>query len=161
MSLPVASSAPSRGRDETLFNWSVPPPCRAGRRHRQNRQSSSAGLTLLKLVRSRSNEITECAQVRTCCVVAARGAPLCRAVAKRRRVTACAECALPLEEKTSLLAPQIWKRWAREWKKFAASREARRRRLAPPLGNRGERPRFFAHHFPHATSRVVPGKDGF
>jgi len=29
--------------------------------------------------------------------------------------------------------PQKWKRWAREWKKFAASREARRRRLAPPL----------------------------
>jgi len=36
VSLPVASSVPSRGRDELLFNWSVPPARRAGRRHRQN-----------------------------------------------------------------------------------------------------------------------------
>jgi len=51
VSLPVASSAPSRVRDELLDNWSVPPASRAGRRHRQNRQRP---LTLLKLVRSRS-----------------------------------------------------------------------------------------------------------
>ena len=50
--MPVASSAPARGRDETLFNWSVPPACRAGRRHRQRRQRP---LTLMKLVRCRSN----------------------------------------------------------------------------------------------------------
>ncbi len=37
VSLPVASSAPSRGRDELLFNLSVPPASRAGRRHRQNK----------------------------------------------------------------------------------------------------------------------------
>jgi hypothetical protein len=35
ISLPVASSTPSRMRDETHFNLSVPLPCRAGRRHRQ------------------------------------------------------------------------------------------------------------------------------
>jgi len=37
VSLPVASSVPARGRDETLFNWNVSPVRRAGRRHRQNK----------------------------------------------------------------------------------------------------------------------------
>ena len=70
---------------------SVPPASRAGRRHRQNRQRP---LTLMKLVRSRSKKNHERAQVTTCSVVAARVAP-------SRPVR---ECALPLKEKTSLLA---------------------------------------------------------
>jgi hypothetical protein len=36
VSLPVASSGPPHGRDETFFNWNVSPARRAGRRHRQN-----------------------------------------------------------------------------------------------------------------------------
>jgi len=35
VSLPVASSVPSHGRDETFFNWNVSPARRAVRRHRQ------------------------------------------------------------------------------------------------------------------------------
>ena len=35
VSLPVASSVPSHGRDEMFFNWNVSPARRAGRRHRQ------------------------------------------------------------------------------------------------------------------------------
>ena len=72
VSLPVAPPVPSRVRDELLFNWSVPPASRAGRRHRQ---SKSRPLTLVKLVRSRSKEITNRAQVRTCFVESARVAP--------------------------------------------------------------------------------------
>jgi len=36
VSLPVASSVPPHGRDETIFNWNVSPAHRAVRRHRQN-----------------------------------------------------------------------------------------------------------------------------
>lgn len=35
VSLPVASSVPSHGRDERFFNWNVSPVRRAVRRHRQ------------------------------------------------------------------------------------------------------------------------------
>ncbi len=74
VSLPVASSAPSRGRDETNFSLSVPPARRAGRRHRQNRITNAAlcwkiGSLSLKW------KSHERAQVRTCFVESARVAP--------------------------------------------------------------------------------------
>ena len=60
------------------------------RHHRQNRQRP---LTLIKLVRSRSKEI----ELRA-------SDDVLRGFGQGRAVTACAESALPLEEKTSLLA---------------------------------------------------------
>jgi hypothetical protein len=72
ISLPVASSAPSRVRDGLLFNFECPAraPCRPSSPAEKQRP-----LTLLKLVRSRSNEITKRAQMETCCVESARVAP--------------------------------------------------------------------------------------
>jgi hypothetical protein len=52
VSLPVASSAPSRVRDETHFNWSVPSASRAVRRHRQ--KTNDRWRCPENLVRSRS-----------------------------------------------------------------------------------------------------------
>ena len=93
VSLPVASSAaPSRVLDELLFNLECPARVpRAGRRHRQNRQRP---LTLMKLVRSRSNVKD----------TSARNDDVLRGGGQGRAVTSCAGSALPLEEKTSLLA---------------------------------------------------------
>jgi hypothetical protein len=64
---------------------SVPPACRAGRRHRQHRQRP---LTLLKLVRSRSNEIESRASE-----------DVLRGFGQGRAVTSCAGSALPLAER--------------------------------------------------------------
>jgi hypothetical protein len=94
VSLPVASSAPSRVRDELLFNLSVPPASRAGRRHRQNRQRP---LTLIKLVRCRSKEITN----------ARASGDVLRVGGQGRAVTACAGSALPLNRKAIRWFAQI------------------------------------------------------
>jgi len=89
MSLPVASSAPSRVRDELLFNFECPArePCRPSSPAEQATTANADEIGSLSLKRN-----YECAQATTCSVGAARVAP-------SRPVR---ECALTLRERNQI-----------------------------------------------------------
>ncbi len=174
VSLPVASSAPARVRDELLFNFECPAraPCRPSSPAAQATTADADEIGSLSLKWKNTS---------------ARKSRMLRGVGQGRVVTACAkkrptarrkdqfarsdkshivrhkigrwgkatggpgtgdparpraghfmiaQCVLilrarelrPRRRAPVRPTPQMWKRWAREWKKFAASRGARRRR---------------------------------
>jgi hypothetical protein len=95
ISLPVASSVPARGRDETIFNLNVSPARRAGRRHRQNNDDRWRCPENLVRSRSKKPDGTRASE------------DVLRGVGQGRAVTACAGSALPLNRKAIRWFAQI------------------------------------------------------